>query len=175
MNKETLRMQMLAGIITESQYKVKLNENITELEVKWTPEYYERYEKYGDEAYDEKGLANRFQMRDGKKVKEIIGYYVPEDAEKENDEEFDIIGYIYSTSGKDIESYSEDELDDTFMNALNKGELNENRTAEELFQIFKDEDLLNDRREYDIEDLMSAYPDLSQEEAEKLEQMLQNV
>ena len=27
MNKETLRMQMLAGIITESQYKKKLNEN----------------------------------------------------------------------------------------------------------------------------------------------------
>ena len=26
MNKETLRMQMLAGIITESQYKEKLNE-----------------------------------------------------------------------------------------------------------------------------------------------------
>ena len=94
-----------------------------DLEVKWTPEYYERYEKYGDEAYDEKGLANRFQMRDGKKVKEIIGYYVPEDAEKENDEEFDIIGYIYSTSGKDIESYSEDELDDAFTGAL--GSMNE--------------------------------------------------
>ena len=28
MNKETLRMQMLAGLITESQYKQKLNENI---------------------------------------------------------------------------------------------------------------------------------------------------
>ena len=55
-----------------------------------------------------------------------------------------------------------------------KAKLNENITAEELFQMFKDEDLLNDRREYDIEDLMSAYPDLSQEEAEKLEQMLQN-
>jgi hypothetical protein len=27
MNKETLRMQMLAGIITEGQYKAKLNEN----------------------------------------------------------------------------------------------------------------------------------------------------
>ena len=27
MNKETLRMQMLAGIITESQYKMKLNED----------------------------------------------------------------------------------------------------------------------------------------------------
>ena len=56
-----------------------------------------------------------------------------------------------------------------------KAKLNENRTAKELFQMFKDEDLLNDRREYDIEDLMSAYPNLSQEEAEKLEQMLQNV
>jgi hypothetical protein len=29
MNKEQLRMQMLAGIITESQYKAKLNENTT--------------------------------------------------------------------------------------------------------------------------------------------------
>ena len=28
MNKETLRMQMLAGIITEGQYKAKLNENM---------------------------------------------------------------------------------------------------------------------------------------------------
>jgi hypothetical protein len=49
---------------------------------------------------------------------------------------------------------------------------NENKTALELFQMFKDEDLLNDRREYDVEDLMSAYPDLSEEEAEKLFQML---
>jgi hypothetical protein len=31
MNKETLRMQMLAGIITESQYKTQLNENIESL------------------------------------------------------------------------------------------------------------------------------------------------
>lgn len=53
--------------------------------------------------------------------------------------------------------------------------LTENKTAKELFQMFKDEDLLNDRREYDVEDLMSAYPGLSKEEAEKLEKMLQNV
>ena len=34
MNKETLRMQMLAGVITESQYKQRLNEgrNMDELE-----------------------------------------------------------------------------------------------------------------------------------------------
>ncbi len=31
MNKETLRMQKLAGIITESQYKTKLNESIESL------------------------------------------------------------------------------------------------------------------------------------------------
>ncbi len=31
MNKETLRMQMLAGVITESQYKAQLNENIESL------------------------------------------------------------------------------------------------------------------------------------------------
>ena len=55
------------------------------------------------------------------------------------------------------------------------GIVNENRTAKELFQMFKDEDLLNDRREYDVEDLMSTYPGLSKEEAEKLEKMLQNV
>jgi hypothetical protein len=56
-----------------------------------------------------------------------------------------------------------------------KAKMNENRTAEELFQMFKDEDLLNDRREYDIEDLMSTYPDLSKEEAKKLEKMLHNI
>lgn len=55
-----------------------------------------------------------------------------------------------------------------------KEKLNENETAEKLFQVFKDEGLLNDRREYDAEDFMLAYPDLSQEEAEKLEKMLQN-
>jgi hypothetical protein len=34
MNKETLRMQMLAGIITEGEYKVKLNESVEDLEKK---------------------------------------------------------------------------------------------------------------------------------------------
>ena len=54
-----------------------------------------------------------------------------------------------------------------------KKSLIENKTAKELFQMFKDKDLLNDRREYDVEDLMNAYPGLSKEEAKKLEKMLQ--
>jgi len=53
--------------------------------------------------------------------------------------------------------------------------VDEAETAKGLLQMFKEKDLLNDRREYDIEDLMSAYPGLSKEEAKKLEQMLQNL
>jgi hypothetical protein len=96
---------------------LKENENASDLEVKWTPEYYTAIEDYGDRAYNEKGLADGFEMVDGKKVKEIIGYY---NEEGDDEEEIDIIGYIYSTSEKDIESYSEEDLDDAFMNALDK-------------------------------------------------------
>ena len=106
MNKETLRMQMLSGIITEGEYKAKLNENISDLEVKWL--------KDNLEEYYEKGLADDFKTIDGKKVKEIVGYFEDEDG----DEDFDIIGIISSKTGKDLEFYSEDELDDAFMNAL---------------------------------------------------------
>ncbi len=120
MNKETLRMQMLAGLITEGEFQTRMNEDISDLKVEWTPEYYNAVKTYGDEAYDEKGLADGFELKDGKKVKEIVGYYISEDSDNQ-DEEFDIIGYIYSTNEKDIESYSEDDLDDAFMNALSKG------------------------------------------------------
>jgi len=48
------------------------------------------------------------------------------------------------------------------------------RTAKEVFRSIEARDLLNDRREYDVEDLMVAYPGLSEKEAEKLEDMLKN-
>lgn len=51
----------------------------------------------------------------------------------------------------------------------------ENQTADKLYQMFKDEGLLNDRRQYDVEDLISSYPGLSKEEAEKLHQKLQTI
>ncbi len=115
MTQEQLRMQMLAGIITEGQYKRRLNENISDLEVKWTPEYLENIQK-DEYYYTEKGLADNFKMVDDEKVKEIVGYFEDENG----DEDFDVIGRIHSLTNKDIESYSEDELDDAFMNALNK-------------------------------------------------------
>jgi hypothetical protein len=69
------------------------------------------YSKYKDN-YDEKGLADDFHEEGGKKVKYIVGY--------DADGEMDDIGYIYSKSGKDIETeYTEDDLDDAFMDSLN--------------------------------------------------------
>ena len=112
-NKETLRMQMLAGVITEGQYKKMLNENISDLKVEWTPEYLENKKKDRN-FYYEKGLSDTFEIINGEKIKEIVGYFEDE----EGDEDQAVIGFISSTTGRDIESYSEDELDDAFMNAL---------------------------------------------------------
>ena len=136
-----------------------------DLEVKWTEKYLDN-EKKDPYFYTEKGLANRFQMRDGKKVKEIIGYYVPEDAEKENDEEFDIIGYIYSTSGKDIENeYSEDDLDDAFTGALgsmNEGSFMSGVDLGSSFDKMK-QDIVGNKEDFELadenafEDLMKKY------------------
>ncbi len=48
-------------------------------------------------------------------------------------------------------------------------------TAKDLFNEFKVNDLLNDRREYDVDDLMNAYPGLIESEAILLESMLQDI
>ena len=56
MNKETLRIQMLAGIITEGQYKVKLNEaeeGILELIQKYVSFHYTADQGYGVVAGDD--------------------------------------------------------------------------------------------------------------------------
>jgi len=45
---------------------------------------------------------------------------------------------------------------------------------EELLQLFKDEDLMDDRREYDVDEFMRSYPELTQQEAEELYNRVQN-
>lgn len=89
----------------------------SDLEVKWTPKYTQN-----PSLYYEKGLADDFETVNNKKVKEIVGYF-----ENENgDEDFDVIGHIISKSGKDIETeYDIDDLDDAFMDALSKSNVNE--------------------------------------------------
>jgi len=101
------------GTLKENKHRrrKKLLKEETDLEVVWT---------LGDQEYHEKGLEPGFGEKDGKKVKQIIGYYIPEGATRENEEHAEIIGYIYSKSGGDIESYSEDELTNAFYGGLDK-------------------------------------------------------
>jgi hypothetical protein len=138
--------------------------------------------------YDEKGVADGLEVRDGKKVKEIVGYFEDEDG----DEDFDVIAYI-SSDGDIVDSKdNEDALYDFWYKELNKKladlarkgmkdsyddeeyEAEDDSSAESLYKMFKKYNLDNDRREYDAEDFMMAYPNLSKEEAKKLEDMLQN-
>jgi len=85
-----------------------------DLAVKWTKRYLDN-EKKDPYFYNEKGLLNGFEMVDGKKVKEIIGYF----DDTKGDEDSEVIGYVYSKSGKDIETeYNKDDLDNAFTSAL---------------------------------------------------------
>ena len=94
------------GILGEDRYVNKDGEPINYDE-------YIKNEKQ-DFFYTEKGLADGFEIMNGKKVKEIVGYFEDENG----DEDFEIIGFIYSTSGKDVSSYSEDDMYKTFYDAL---------------------------------------------------------
>jgi selenocysteine-specific translation elongation factor len=55
MNKETLRMQMLAGIITEGQYKVKLNENESAKPIEITVELTNKFKEKMKESKNTEG------------------------------------------------------------------------------------------------------------------------
>jgi hypothetical protein len=102
---------------------LKENES-SDLTVKWTKVYLDNENK-DPYFYTEKGLADGFEMIKGQKVKEIVGYFEDEDG----DEDYDIIGYIYSKGKKDIETdYNEDDLNDIFINSLSsmKESLKEN-------------------------------------------------
>jgi hypothetical protein len=139
--------------------------------------------------YDEKGVADGLEVRDGKKVKEIVGYFEDEDG----DEDFDVIAYIssdgdimddddvlydfwYKELNKKLADLARKGMEDSY-NKDDEEELEDhNYDAEFLFKYFKNKSdlFMDEMREYDAEELMNSYPGLSQEEAEKLEDMLQN-
>lgn len=120
-------------------YKGNLLDIGNDLVIEFTPEYFRNEEDYKF-FYCEKGLADGFKIKNGKKVKEIIGYSnflnIPEnkrwvfklsnpadelgiDDDDCSDAEESIIGYIYLKSDKDIEiEYDEDELQELFYDAL---------------------------------------------------------
>ena len=81
-----------------------------------------------------------------------------------NEEEFVNDTNAYDPTESKIAEAEEDEY-----------EAEDDSSAESLYKMFVKYDLDNDRRYYDAEDFMMAYPNLSKEEAEKLEDMLQNL
>jgi len=152
-----MKLSQLKQIIKEEIHKV-LNEAFindkgeledfnfeNDLVVKYLPEYYQNEKRYKF-FYCEKGLADDFDTKDGKKVKYIVGYShfldLPNDKEwildmpdpktelsiasglaldpdSCYDAEMDVIGYIYSKNGKDIETeYEEEELWEAFYDSL---------------------------------------------------------
>jgi hypothetical protein len=112
---EILRMKKLAGLLTEGEYAKALLREMEEttegIKVEWAKDKLK--DIFMTDKYYEKGLLDASSMMDGKKVKEIVGYFDDENG----NEEVETIGYIYSTSG-DIDKISQDTLDDTFYNSL---------------------------------------------------------
>jgi hypothetical protein len=112
---EILKMKKLAGLLTEGEYAKALLREIEEttegIKVEWAKDKLK--DIFMTDKYYEKGLLDASSMMDGKKVKEIVGYFDDENG----NEEVETIGYVYSTSG-DIDKISQDTLDDTFYNSL---------------------------------------------------------
>jgi hypothetical protein len=116
-----------ATSVTESELaevsaEESINENVSDLAVKWTSEYTENPDKYF-----EKGIADEIEEIDGQQVRAIVGYYIPEGGENQGDEETEDIGYIYSKSGQDLSSYAGEDFEDAFHNALGINEINIDR------------------------------------------------
>jgi hypothetical protein len=62
MTQEQLRMQMLAGIITEGQFKAKLNEELSDDVKQYLKDNFEMYLEGGDEFEEEPGETHTFTM-----------------------------------------------------------------------------------------------------------------
>jgi len=62
MSKENLRMQMLAGLITESQYKAKLNEIITDDVKQYLEDRFEEELEGGDDYEEAPGETHIFTL-----------------------------------------------------------------------------------------------------------------
>jgi hypothetical protein len=111
--------------------------------------------KKGEEIEKEKMTKSKLKS----KIKEMILAELNEDSTEDIDEP-GALNNMYDP----LAEAEEVELEDN------------NYDAEFLFKYFKNKgDLFMDEmREYDAEELMNSYPGLSEEEAEKLEDMLQN-
>ena len=163
MNKETLRMQMLAGIITEGQYKAKLNENIEN----WgneidddgnSEENYRTKPSLADFDYDEEAYKKYMEenfpgeqvdidessrlYREGDNIFNIIDQQLlmDDDDEKLGNNYFpdgtSRIPTIKNIRGKKIPDYTDDQKRN-FINYLKNKAEEGNEKAIELYKIAK--------------------------------------
>jgi hypothetical protein len=190
LNEQLARMQKIAGIITENQTNEGYDEfqradkgskGVTAKD-KGEEEVYGAGVKKGEKIEKEKMTKSKFKEQ----IKEMILAELTEDSDEDinitNDSgDYDPLAENNPDENEDdvnIDDYDEnysdgyiDDYDTEYDLGIDEAK---DYNAQSLYNMFKKEDLLNDRREYDVEDLMNSYPGLSQEEAEKLEDMLQN-
>ena len=161
MNKETLRMQMLAGIITEGQYKAKLNENMenwgnekndsgdSEENYRTKPSLAdfdydeEAYKKYMEEFFpgEQVDIDESFRLyREGDNIFNIIDKKIIEPDQdsnyangttKDNDGTNYGIGFSTQKLGKDYT----DEQKQNFIDYLKKRAKEGNEDAIKLYKI----------------------------------------
>ena len=136
--------------------------------------------KKGEEIEKEKMTKSKLKS----KIKEMILAELNEDSTEDVDEP----GALNNMYDPLAEAEGDKEINKKLADLARKGmedsynkddeeELEDhNYDAEFLFKYFKNKSdlFMDEMREYDAEELMNSYPGLSQEEAEKLEDMLQN-
>ncbi len=172
MNKEFKRMQELAGTPAK---KESLNEHyiaggivgvgaINTINPRKKTDYEMAFEHFIGEGYDneygvdieeekkEEPVEEGLKLDPNMTVEEFMEKLLGPDYERKPQEKRDMVSKVY------------DEL--KRVNSIKEIK------AEDLYKEFEENNLLDDRREYDIEDFTSAYPNLSKKEAEKLEKML---
>jgi hypothetical protein len=161
MNKETLRMQMLAGIITEGQYKAKLNENMEDwgsekddsgnseknyrtkpslADFDYDKEAYKKYmeENFPDEQVDIDESSRLY--REGDNIFNIIDQQllIDDDDEELGNNYFpdgtSRIPTIKNIRGKKIPDYTDDQKRN-FINYLKNKAEEGNEKAIELYKI----------------------------------------
>jgi ribosomal protein S20 len=154
LNEQLARMQTIAGIISENQdhYKDAEKDDAAHIDAL-------EKDMKDDAKKTSEGKMTKSDLKS--KIKEMILAELNEDSTEDIDEP----GALNNMYDPLAEAEEEVELEDN------------NYDAEFLFKYFKNKgDLFMDEmREYDAEELMNSYPGLSEEEAEKLEDMLQNL
>ena len=154
LNEQLARMQKIAGIISENQdyYKDAEKDDAAHIDAL-------EKDMKDDAKKTSEGKMTKSDLKS--KIKEMILAELNEDSTEDVDEP----GALNNMYDPLAEAEEEVELEDN------------NYDAEFLFKYFKNKgDLFMDEmREYDAKELMNSYPGLSEEEAEKLEDMLQNL